>query len=289
MNDTLLQHPLARVAAASPEVFPATLGRRLTALLGDGAMMLASLLVVPLFAVTGSAVGLPWIVGCLGVLGFATALITDLTRTGQTPVRRLLGLRTVATDDAFPPSPSRLFGRRVVTADLRAGRDPLQLVPDVAQPPLPVARSVWRTPRPAATGTWRLQLDDGRQFPITRATLVGRDPSNDDAGNGAGADRALIAIVDLTRSVSRVHALVEPGDECLWLTDAGTTNGTRAASPSASGGTVIERWLRPGERAAVRAGGTIHLGDRVLRVTRSAGPANANTSSRRTPGSPLGD
>ena len=71
MNDTLLQHPLARVAAASPEVFPATLGRRLTALLGDGAMMLASLLVVPLFAVTGSAVGLPWIVGCLGVLGFA--------------------------------------------------------------------------------------------------------------------------------------------------------------------------------------------------------------------------
>ncbi len=285
-SDTLLRHPLTRAAAASPGVVPADLGRRLAALAGEGLMALAPLLVVPLLALTRLPIGWAWLVGCLGVLGVAAARAGDVTRTGRTPVRRLLGLRTVTADDQFPPSPRDLLGRRAATADLRAGRDPLLLVPDVALPPLPVTRSAWPTPRPAATGSWRLQLDDGRQFAITRPTLVGRDPSVEDAD---GADRALIAIVDLTRSVSRVHALIEPGDDCLWLTDAGTTNGTRAASPSASGGTVIERWLPPGERTAVRAGGTIHLGDRVLRVTRSAGPAGADTSSRRTPGAPRGD
>ena len=285
-SDTILRHPLTRAAAASPGVVPADAGRRLLALLGEGSVTLAPLLVVPLLGVTRLPAGWAWTVGCLGVLGVAAALVGDLTRTGRTPMRRLLGLRTVATDDEFPPSLAELVGRRVLTADLRAGRDPLLLVPDRARPPLPVTRVVWPTPRPAATGSWRLQLDDGRQFAITRPTLVGRDPSVEDAD---GADRALIAIVDLTRSVSRVHALIEPGDDCLWLTDAGTTNGTRAASPSASGGTVIERWLPPGERTAVRAGGTIHLGDRVLRVTPSAGPAGADTSSRRTPGAPRGD
>lgn len=316
-TDTLLQHPLARVAAAPPEVVSATLGRRMTALLGEGALALAPLL-VPLSALAGVAAGWAWIVGCLGVLGVATTLVADLGRTGQTPVRRLLGLRTVAAD-AFPPSLADAFGRRVTTADLRAGRDPLLLVPDPGQRPLPVVRAGWQSPRAAVAGTWRLELDDGRQFAITRATLVGRDPGGDRADEDAPGHE-LIAIVDLTRSVSRVHALVEPGEDCLWLTDTGTTNGTRAASPSASGGTVIERWLQPGERAAVRTGGTIHLGDRVLRVTRSSGtvngnasrrhprdadlacahtssrraaqgsdPADPHTSSRRTPGSPLGD
>lgn len=278
-SDTLLRHPLSRTAA-SPPVVPAASGRRLVALLSELLLLLAPLLAVPLLGLAGLPGGWAWAIGGLGVLAVAAALVGDLTRTGRTAVRRPLGLRTVATDGELPPSPAELLGRRVLTADLRAGRDPLLLVVDAA-PPLPAVRSAWRAPRPAATGTWRLELDDGDRFDITGPTLVGRDPDVED-----GAGRALIAIVDLTRSISRVHALIEPGDDCLWLTDAGTTNGTRAASPSASGGTVIERWLRPGERAAVRAGGTIHLGDRLLRVTRSAG--QAATSSRRTPGSPRG-
>lgn len=283
-SDTLLRHPLTRAAEASPAVVPALPGRRLLALAGETVTVLAPLLVVPLLGLTGLPLGWAWAAGSLGVVAAAAALAGDLTRTGRTPVRRLLGLRTVALDGELPPGPAALLGRRVVTADLRAGRDPLLIVPGPPQPRTRGPRTAeprpgWRPPVTPASGTWRLELDDGGEFELTRSTLLGRDPRHSD-----GDAHALLAIPDLSRSISRVHALVEPAGDCLWLTDVGATNGTRAASPSASGGTVIERWLRPGERAAVRAGGTIHLGDRVLRVTRST-----TTSSRRAPGAPRGD
>lgn len=267
-SDTLLQHPHARAAEACPEVVSATLGRRLAAWAGEVLLAVAPLLLVPLLAAAGVGPGWSWTLGGLGVVAVAAALLGELTGSGQTAVRRLLGLRTVSASAQLPPAASDLLGRRVVTADLRAGRDPLLIVPRPAGPRAGVPRTTeprpaWRPPVAPASGSWRLELDDGSQFELTKPTLLGRDPRDSD-----GEAHALLAVPDLSRSISRVHALVEPSDDCLWLTDIGATNGTRAASPSASGGTVIERWLRPGERAAVRAGGTIHLGDRVLRVTR---------------------
>ena len=262
---TRSRRDLARAVAAA-EVVPAGPGRRWAALGAEAGLTLAPLLVVPALGLAGTPSAFAWIVGGLGVLAVATVFVLDVLRTGQTAVRRQLGLRTTSVNELLPPSASALFGRRTSTADLRAGRDPLLIVPPVPEPAIEPAteRPAWRPPAAPATGAWRLELDDGGEFPITGATLLGRDP-----GSSMDADHALLTIPDLSRSISRVHALVEPGDDCLWLTDAGTTNGTRAASPSASGGTVIERWLRPGERAAIRVGGTIHLGDRTLRVARS--------------------
>lgn len=256
--------PVRDVAEASGEVVPANPGRRWAALGADALMALAPLLIAPLLRLAAVPAAIAWTLAGLGAVAVATVLVLDLRRTGQTPVRRRLGLRTTSVDDALPPAVPALVGRRTSTADLRVGRDPLLVVPPVSPPAAAQPAPVWRSPAVPATGAWRLVLDDGVEFPITGPTLVGRDP-----GNPEGTEHALLAVPDLGRSISRVHALVEPGDDCLWLTDTGATNGTRAASPSASGGTVIERWLRPGERAAVRAGGTIHLGERALRVTRA--------------------
>ena len=124
---------------------------------------------------------------------------------------------------------------------------------------------------------------DGRRSELTNASravlthLIGSGPIT--IGEAAlHLDRAQSVVSEIVNQLQG-HGLVarepDPADRrrtLVWLTDTGATNGTRAASPSPSGGTVIERWLRPGERVAVRAGGIIHLGDRELRVTRSNHP-----------------
>lgn len=265
-TDVTTQRPPTRPDDPSSEVTGA--GRRaLVALLVDVLLALVPLLVVPLLALTRLPSGWAWTIGVMAVLGVGAGLLTDLSRTGQSPGRRLFAVRTVSAATLMPPSVPELLGRQVVDADLRTGRDPLRLVPHAATPLSPTSRDGWPAPRPAGTGDWVLVIDDGQRVELDRPTLIGRNPTNE-----PGQQHALVAVPDLTRSVSRVHALVEPGDDCLWLTDGGATNGTRAATPSASGGTVIERWLRPGERVAVRAGGLIHLGDREVLVTRSPRP-----------------
>ena len=264
-TETTTQRPLTRPDAPSSDVLGA--GRRgVVAVLVDVVLALVPLLVVPLLALTRLPSVWAWTIAVLGVFVVGTGLLRQLTSAGVSPGRRLLGVRTVATTTLMPPSVSELVRRQVIDADLRAGRDPLRLVPHSSTPLQPTSWDGWRTPA-AGTGGWVLVFDNGQRAEIDRSTLIGRNPTNE-----PGQQHALVAIPDLTRSISRVHALVEPADECLWLTDGGATNGTRAAVPSASGGTVIERWLRPGERVAVRSGGLIHLGDRELRVTRSLQP-----------------
>ncbi|HVK43306.1 MAG TPA: FHA domain-containing protein [Micropruina sp.] len=266
-TDFTAQRTLSRPAEPSSDVVGA--GRRALLAMGvDTLAALLPLLVVPLLALTRLPIGWAWTIAVLAVLGIGWALVVDVIRTGQSPGRRLLAVRTVSTTAPMPPSPGELARRQVVHADLRAGRDPMRLLPRSAEPLLPATWEGWQHTAPAATGGWLLVLDNGQQISVGRPTLLGRNPTDEPGQSHA----ARVAIPDLTRSISRVHALVEPADDCLWLTDGGTTNGTRASTPSPSGGTVIERWLRPGERIAVRSGGLIHLGDRELRVTRSAQP-----------------
>lgn len=257
------QRPLTRDAAPSPQVVPAG-ARGLPATLLDVALALAPLLVAWPLGHTRLPTWTVWTITLALVVAVAAALLADVTRTGRTPGRRLLGLRTVAGGSALPPTLREVVRGRVHTADLRAGRDPLRLVPAGGRPLDPAGWTLWQQSGPAGTGPWLLLLDNGEQVPLAGSTLVGRDPANE-----PGQSHALVAVPDLTRSISRVHALLEPDADCVWLTDTGATNGTRAATPSASGGTVIERWLRPGERVALQAGATIHLGDRRLQVTRS--------------------
>lgn len=264
--DTTTQRPLTRPADPSADVVGVVARARL-AVAVDVLLAVVPLLVVPLLSITRLPSGWAWTIAAIAVLGVGCALFLDVTRTGRSVGRRLLDLRTVAAATLMPPSPRELLRRQVIDADLRAGRDPLRLVPAGSLPLEPATWDGWQQAAPSGTGGWILVLDNGQRIDVSQSTLIGRTPTNE-----PGEDHALVAIPDLTRSISRVHALVEPADDCLWLTDGGATNGTRAATPSASGGTVIERWLRPGERVAVRDGGLIHLGDRELRVTRSTHP-----------------
>ncbi|MFT3861919.1 FHA domain-containing protein [Micropruina sp.] len=260
------QRPPAPVADPGPDVVAAG-ARAVLAVAVDVALGLAPLLVVPLLGATRLAGGWAWTIAVALVLAAAAVLLLDLTRTGRSPGRRLLRVRTVAAATQLPPTVAELLRREVHNADLSAGRDPLRLVPRGTTPLQPAVWEGWQQSLVAGTGGWLLVIDGGEPVALTGSTLVGRDPTN-----AAGQQHALVAVPDLTRSISRVHALLEPADDCVWLTDSGTTNGTRAASASASGGTVIERWLRPGERVPVRDGGIVHLGDRELRITRSTHP-----------------
>ena len=280
--DTTTQRPPIPPAEPSDDVLGA--GRRaLAAVAVDVLLALVPLLVVPLLALTRLAAGWAWTIALAAVAGAAGLLLAQVCRTGSSPGRRLFGVRTVSVDTQLPPSLSQLFSAGVLNADLRTGRDPLRLLP---QSPTPLGRTPQsRTPRgrtqlapsgrhgwqqaaPAGSSAgWLLMLDNGEQFGIEGPTLIGRAP-----GNEPGQQHALLAVPDLSRSISRVHALIEPDEGRLWLTDGGTTNGTRAGTPSASGGTLIERWLRPGERVEVGVGGVIRLGDRSLRVVRAPQP-----------------
>lgn len=279
--DTTTERPPALPAEPSSDVLDAGL-RGLLATAVDVVIALAGLLVVPLLTLTRLGVGWAWTLALAAVTMAAGLLLFQVCRTGSSPGRRLLGVRTVSVDTQLPPNAAQLFRGRVSSADLRTGRDPLRLLPQGRTPQIgtpqsrtprgrtplaPAVRNGWQQAEPVGSGGWLLVRDDGQQFGIEEPTLIGRAPSNE-----PGEQRALLAVPDLSRSISRVHALIEPDDGRLWLTDGGTTNGTRAGTPSASGGTLIERWLRPGERVELGVGGIIRLGDRSLRVVRAPHP-----------------
>lgn len=265
--DTTTQRPPIPPAEPSDDVLGA--GRRpLAAVAVDVLLALVPLLVVPLLALTRLAAGWAWTIALAAVAGAAGLLLAQVCRTGSSPGRRLFGVRTVSVETQLPPSLSQLFSTGLLHADLRIGRDPLRLLPQSRTPLAPAVRDGWQQAAPAGSSAgWLLVLDNGEQFGIEGPTLIGRAP-----GNEPGQQHALLAVPDLSRSISRVHALIEPDEGRLWLTDGGTTNGTRAGTPSASGGTLIERWLRPGERVEVGVGGVIRLGDRSLRVVRAPQP-----------------
>jgi pSer/pThr/pTyr-binding forkhead associated (FHA) protein len=87
---------------------------------------------------------------------------------------------------------------------------------------------------------------------------VGRNPVD-----ATGMHR-LLGIPDLSRTISRSHALLEPEGSTLWVTDLGSANGTAIAAA----GQVFE-YLPPGVRVAAPVGARLALGERVMRVADS--------------------
>lgn len=112
--------------------------------------------------------------------------------------------------------------------------------------------------------TLALLFDTGPRVRVVGRGLAGRGPRAED-----GADILhVVAVDDPARSVSRVHlefgpeAPAGPDDVAgVWVLDRGSTNGTVVVAPDGDA-----RVLPPGRRAVVRAGWTLRLGDRVVRV-----------------------
>jgi hypothetical protein len=191
------------------------------------------------------------------VLGAAASalVVADVVRHGRSPGHRLVGLRSVDRRTALPGSLRVLTPRHGLTADLRHGRDPLRLVP-AALAPLAAGADPWLAGagRPAPAGVVLIG-DDGSVLPIARSTIVGRNPADP-----SGVHR-LLGIPDLSRTISRSHALLEPDGSTVWVTDLGSANGTAVAAP----GQAFE-YLHPGVRVAAPVGAQLALGDRVVRV-----------------------
>ncbi|RDV46717.1 FHA domain-containing protein [Leifsonia sp. ku-ls] len=111
-------------------------------------------------------------------------------------------------------------------------------------------------PTPAAARpVWRLILPAGRSVPVTRAVVLGRNPSSTTPAGEAEA----IALEDPTSTVSKTHAALVADGDVLRVTDLYSTNGVLIDGQRA----------RPGVETEVPAGSELRLGDLRMRVERS--------------------
>ena len=85
--------------------------------------------------------------------------------------------------------------------------------------------------------------------------VLGRNPS---APTDAPADA--YRWTDLSRTLSKSHALLEWDGRLLWVTDLGSTNGTALRTSGA------RQPLLPHQRTPLPAEATLELGDRVVTV-----------------------
>lgn len=227
------------------------------------ALVLANGAAAPMLAFAGIAVA------------YLALQVIALTTHGRSLGRLVLGLRTVDDLTGDPVSLPRFFrqigsrrlGRRTVTADLRKGRDPLEPARQpVEAAALTVDHELARRPRtrgPAAvpveqeaSETITILLDTGERYEVRGSVLVGRGPERK-----AGDESTLFPWPDLSRSLSKTHALLEWSGAVLWVTDLQSTNGSVLISP------VGERQpLAPGLRGAATVGWTVELGDRSFEV-----------------------
>jgi hypothetical protein len=268
----------------------ATAGRRNAAFVTD---------LSPIVLVVGCAVAL-WAAGALSTgaavilavvisLAYLAVELVTLAAEGSSVGRRLLRLRTVDDLTGDPVSAGRLltdlvtarWGRRTVTCDLRTGRDPIGL----AQPALPVAALLVdhsQLPADAVSGrpsialepgrradAVTLVLDTGERLQLSGSLLVGRVPENrlpGDKGDRTDESRQLFAWPDLSRSLSKTHALLDWSGTVLWVTDLHSTNGSALVSPEGD-----RQPLVPGIRGAATVGWTVELGDRSFEVRPARG------------------
>ncbi|MCU1445010.1 RDD family protein [Cryobacterium sp.] len=231
---------------------------------------------------SGETVSPGLIAAVLGTLLLVIAVqLALLLGTGRTLGRWLLGLRTVDDLSGSPVGARRLAGalvnlvgsRTTVTADLRRGRDPYT----PARSPLGTAQLAQASPHSAPTrreGRRRmlatdaddgyapqariapfvtLVLDDDQAQQVDTSLLIGRRPDN-----RTGEEvHPLFAWTDLSRTLSKSHALVTWSGTLLWVTDLGSANGTTLVTATGE-----RRPLLPGQPTAAAPGWRVELGDR---------------------------
>ena len=280
---------LAGVARAST-------GRRYAALAIDLAPVVVFVVGAVVVATTAAlSVGVTVILAVVIVLAYLAVELVALSSAGTSLGRLVLRLRTVDDLTGDPVSAVRLlqelatarWGRRTVTCDLRSGRDPRSL----AQPALnPAALLVDHAQLPADARSGRsamsfeetgpadavaIVLDTGERLQLSGSLLVGRVPENRAATDRTTGDktndrvddvRQLFAWPDLSRSLSKTHALLEWSGTVLWVTDLHSANGSVLVNPDGA-----RQPLVPEIRGAATVGWTVELGDRSFGVRPASG------------------
>lgn len=202
----------------------------------------------------------------LALLVYGAAHLSWFTARGRSLGRAILHLRTV--DDltgepstaraAFVPSP------RTLTADLRRGRDPLRsgaVATPVADPGPGerregAASAAGRAVDVEESPLVALILDSGERLEVQTSLLIGRSPVAEE-----GAEHPVFAWPDLSRSISKTHALFEWSGTVLWITDLASTNGTTLVAPDGARQPLVS-----GLRGAAAPGWSIRLGERTVDV-----------------------
>ncbi|MDJ0350053.1 FHA domain-containing protein [Cryobacterium sp. PH29-G1] len=194
--------------------------------------------------------------------------------------------------------PPRPLGTRVtVTADLSQGRDPLAVVHDplattrLTPPASATPTSATPTASTAAASTAKpsaprpstasappdsspsspdgyepqkrstdhvtIVLDSGQTQQVRTTLLIGRRPAN----QPGGAQHPLFPWTDMSRTLSKTHALISWSGTALIVTDLGSANGTTLITDAG------ERQILPaGVGVAAAPGWSVHLGDRSFLV-----------------------
>jgi hypothetical protein len=271
--------PAADAASAAPLLNGTAVAppwRQLLAILID--LLLPIALIASAFLPWPTGVGLLLLL--LGVLAAVLCLVSA-GRTGRWLGGWATRTRTVDTLTATPLGSLALLARIVTRAgrglsciDLLNGRDPLRAVfvplapraiapvgraPE-AQSPLPPLPAAAPPAAPALTaeGPLTLVLDSGQRVSLSGGLLIGRNPSN-----AVGSiQHELLALPDLSRTLSKTHALIEWAGGEIWVTALGSTNGTAllgTAERDAAG-----EALPAGIRTPVPERWTLALGDRSL-------------------------
>ena len=123
-----------------------------------------------------------------------------------------------------PTSPPRI-------AQPEPSAPPVQALPVPQQqhfPPQPHPQTApTPVPAPASQGGWTLSSPDGLRLTLLQHTVVGRRPATQAATPAA----QLLPLPDTARKLSKTHALFETSGASAWVTDLGSTNGTRIATP----------------------------------------------------------
>lgn len=120
-----------------------------------------------------------------------------------------------------------------------------------AQPEAPAPKAAAAVPRPRLDRV-ELVFSTGQRVTVAGNAVIGRKPAQTAQATGAQA----IEVEDDTRSMSRVHLLLELNDGVLIVGDAGSSNGSGVQrdgvlTPLESGGTKVE----------VMPGDTVWVGD----------------------------
>jgi RDD family len=246
------------------------------------ALPLAVAAVVAVVAAASGAFGTVAWIGILSGLFLIGQLLLFVQR-GRTLGHLVLSLRTVDDLTGNPVTVRKMLARftlsqwirRTVTANLSRGRDPLTL----ALAPLPTSSlaedsrldaAVFAASGPAVavaatSEAVAIIFDTGRRQVIRTSLLIGRSPESSRVSEHREAvppgDQPVLALADLSRTLSKTHALLEWSGSVLWVTDLHSANGSVLVSPDGE-----RRPLVPGIRGPAAIGWTVECGSRSFTV-----------------------
>lgn len=231
------------VAVHAPQAAP-----RQSAMLGSVAIDAFAVLFLA-GTVLGFAPSKPWAWALCAVVVAVAALVTWRGLLGGSFGHTLLRLRSI---DRLSGLPSFHFFAGHTNVIRGTAADPFALAPRQ----LSISAPVHEDPLPETLfAHLRLLTDDGNIHIIQHAAIVGRNPL-------PPSDKrfSLIAVPDLTRTISKSHLAVEVEKHGVTITDLSSANGTRVIG--------FDEPLPPGQPMLVQWGSTLLLGERQFYLER---------------------